>query len=155
MGIIEATVARDFPTDEIGLFERFVRSRELDFGHEESFIVAIELVDLERMLAATNQIAGLIDDARLTEAEQLLSLIRRNFLLELVAAETSVERRPLDGQETTTAAETDPYGASVSAGNVALSDPIVRVSLCLEVEAFLQQELPLDFHAAHAVQATI
>ena len=65
MSVVETTVARHLAPDKRRLLVRFVGRRQLYLCHHQPFVVAIKLVDLEGMTAGADQIAGLVDDARL------------------------------------------------------------------------------------------
>lgn len=151
MAVIVTAVASNLSTDEIGLFERFVGCRQLDLGDDKPLVVAVELVDLEGVTAvrAVDEEACLVDDARLTELEQLLCLLGRNLLLELIAGESAIERGTLDGEVAAAATEAHPDGTSVAAADIALCDAVGSIGLAAVVIAH-DQELPLNLHG-HAL----
>ena len=148
MGVIESVVARYFSSDEIGLFVEFIRCRQFHFGHDEPFVVAIELINFEGMLSRRHEIASLVDDARLTEMEQMFGLFECDFLLELIAREASVERWSLDGEKSTVVAEPHSYGASATTTDVALFDATMADGLLL-IAIAANEELPFNLQSTH------
>ena len=103
MGVVETAVARDLTSDEMGFFVRFVLRRQLNLGHDQPLVIAIKLVDFKNMTSAAHKPARLVNHTRFAEPEKLFGLLQRDFLFELIAAQTGCIRRPLDGQKTTTA----------------------------------------------------
>ena len=91
VGVVVATVARDLIPDEIRLFEGFIRRGKLYLGHDQTLVIAIELIDLEGMPPTADQITRLVDDTRLAKAKQMLSLIERNLFLKLITAQPAVK----------------------------------------------------------------
>ena len=153
MSIIETTVACDLITDEIGLFERFFLIFKFHLGHHQSGIVAIELIYLERMAAVGtgHQVAGLVDNPWLAHLHQMVCLVERNLLLELIARESAVERRPFDGEIAMGIADANPDGASVPAHDITLPDTAFRGGL-LAVSLATYQKFPLDFQSTHGIR---
>ena len=77
MGIVEALVTRHLTTYEVGLLVGLILTTQFHLCHDQSLVVAIELVDLKDMVATFYQIAALVDDATLAQLQQMLCLIKR------------------------------------------------------------------------------
>ena len=61
--VVETAVTRDLSADEIGLFERFVCTGKLYFGHDQTIVLPVKLIDCERVasVGALHQIAMVVD----------------------------------------------------------------------------------------------
>ena len=87
------------------------------------------------MFATGNKIAGLIDNARFTNHEKLISFFKSNLLLELITTQAAIERRTLDGQEALIITDTHTYRASIPATDITLLDTITLVCAAFEIIA--------------------
>lgn len=157
MTVIVPTVTSHFFTDEIGLFERFIGRFQLYFGHHQSFVVTVELIDFKGMSAlAAHQEARLVNGAWLAQFKQMVGLVQGDFFLEFVTAHAAVGRWPLNSEISPVATDAYPDSASVTTEDITLFDAVGSVGLLLVVGA-ADQKLPLNFHAAHGVvvQATM
>lgn len=96
-GVVVTALARHFRAQKIGVFETFIGVQQFYLGHNKTFVVAKELVDLERMLTGRNEPAHLIDDAGLAKAQQRKSFVDRDFFFKLVARKSVIGRRAFDG----------------------------------------------------------
>ena len=76
-GVVETAVAGDLVAKEWGPLERLVRAPQLHLGHHEAVVLAVELVDLERVVPAVHEPAGLVYGSRLAQAEQLFGVLLR------------------------------------------------------------------------------
>ena len=90
MGIAETYISSDFGTDEIGLFVRFILAPKFHFGHHQTFVVTIKLINLEGMVATFHEITPLIHKAAFAQRQQMFGLVERDFLLKLIARQTAV-----------------------------------------------------------------
>ena len=79
MRIVESLVACYLHTDEIRFLIGFGLASQLHLCHDQTFIIAIELIYLEGMTATFHQIATLIDDATLTKLQKMLRLVPVHF----------------------------------------------------------------------------
>ena len=150
MTVVETAVASDFESQKRRALERLVRRLQLHLGHHQSFVLTIELVDLEGVVAAFHEKARLIDDTRLAEAEQLFGFLDGNLLLKLITAQATIERRALDGQITAPSTQSNPDGTAVAAADVALLDAVGSIGEAFVVVAS-HHELPFNFHSAHGI----
>ena len=148
MGVVISVVASHFISDEIGLLIGLVSRLQFYLGNDQTIVIAVKLVDLEGVIAAVDQIAGLVDDAWLAEHQQMFGLIPVDGSLKLIAAQTAVERRTFNGEESLVIAKAHPHSPSVPAADIPLADMTAAACLLLE-RAVPDQELPLDFHSAH------
>jgi hypothetical protein len=144
MGVVVAMVAGDFLSQERRTVVRLVRVRQLHLGDDQSLVVTVELINLEGMpISDRHKEASFVDDAGLAKVKQLSCLLNGDFLLELIATEASVERRSLDGKESLLVAQTNTYGMSVAAADIALLDVVAPLSETF-VAVVTHQELPLN-----------
>ena len=72
MRVIKALVARYLHTDEVWFFISFGLAAQFHFCHHQSFIIAIEFIYLEGMVATLHQIATLVDDTSLAKLQEML-----------------------------------------------------------------------------------
>ena len=54
MRVVIAAVARHLISDEIGLFVRFIRRMQLHLSNDQPVVVAMKLIDLERVDTAVD-----------------------------------------------------------------------------------------------------
>ncbi len=97
--VVESVVARHLRADEIGLFVGLVLTLQFYFGHDETFVVAVKLINLKHVFAATHQIAPFVDDSTPTEFQQLSGLVGGDFFFKLIARQSAINAFALDGQE--------------------------------------------------------
>jgi hypothetical protein len=122
----------------------FVGRTQFNLGDDQPLIVAIELVYLEGVtVSCGHKVATLVDDARLAEVEELSGLLGRYLLLELIATESTVERRSLDGKEALLVTQSDTHGMPVTAADIALLDMVAPLGKTL-VAVIAHQKLPLN-----------
>ena len=85
LGIVVAAVAGHFLAEPIRADERFIGSTELNFSHDEAFVLAVELVDLERVAVGHgDEPADFVDGARFAqthEGERLVDLQAGGYCL--------------------------------------------------------------------------
>lgn len=79
MGIVITPVAPSLLTDEIRLLERFVLIGQFHFGHDQPFVVAVELIHLKYMPAGLHQITGLVYNSRFTKVPSTLARLPQVF----------------------------------------------------------------------------
>ena len=82
----------------------------------------MKLVHLEGVTAIVHQMTRLVNDARLAQQHELLALVHRYLLLELITARPAIDRRAFDGEKRLTVTQTHPDGAAVTTADVALPD---------------------------------
>ena len=145
VGIIVTAVARHLRPDECGFLECFILAVQLHLGHYQALVVAIEFIYLENMVAATHQIACLVDDARLAQLHQVLGIAEGYLRLELIAGQACLVGRPLYGQITAVVADTHTHRLAVPGAYIALPD--AAVAICLVAKFTRDQELPFDLQS--------
>src|SRR5574344_1957921 len=90
MRIVEPLVTCYLHTDEIRFLIGFGLASQLHLCHDQTFIIAIELIYLEGMTATFHKIATLIDDATLTKLQKMLRLVHRYLLFKLIAGHAAI-----------------------------------------------------------------
>ena len=110
-GVVEGSVLRG---DEVG--------GELDFGEDEALVGAVEDVDLDDEGAVGHEVAGFVDDAGLTEGEQLAGFVGGDFPFPFHTGEAVRRGGALDGEVAAVVAEAHADGAAGGAAEVALDD---------------------------------
>jgi hypothetical protein len=85
--VVEAAVASDLATNEVGLRERFVGTTQLHLRHNKTIVVAVEFVYLKGVapIGTLHQIAVLVDKSTSAELQQVLGFVDGDFLFKLVA----------------------------------------------------------------------
>ena len=131
LAVVITAVARDFFTDEMGDNGLFCAVLQFYLGHHQTVVVAMKLIDFEGVVAALHEPAGLVDNARFAERQQPLGIVERNFLFELIARKTAVERGTLDGDIASLVSDADAHGAPTVAANITLADVTTGKSLVL------------------------
>lgn len=121
MGVVISVVASHFISDEIGLLIGLVSRLQFYLGNDQTIIIAVKLVDFERMSTTVNKIAGLVDDARLTQLHQLHSLILVDGFLKLITTQASVDGRPFDSEESLVITNAHPDRMAMAAADVSLT----------------------------------
>lgn len=152
MRVVVPAVAGDFAADEGWLCVWFVLAAKLYLSHHESLVVAIKLVNLKHMVAAAHKIAGLVDNAGLTELKELLCLVNGYLLFKLITAETCTVRRSLDSEITLVATNANTDGFTARAANIALLDAALRKSL-LPIRGVAHQKFAFYLKSAHDIMA--
>ena len=79
--------------------ERLLFGLQLDFGDDKPFVLSMKHVYFPRMIPFRNQVTLFVDDARFAQREQRLGVVQRDFLFELVSAQSLFVRRAFDGQK--------------------------------------------------------
>ena len=148
MRVVVATVTGHFHSDEVGLFVGFVLGMELHFGHDQTGVVAMKLINLESMLPALDEPARLVDDTRFAKVEQVLCLVKGYFLLKLITAQAPIRAWTFNSQVPAVVAESHPDGASATTADVTLLDVAFAIGLTLIVVA-TDKKLAFDFETAH------
>ena len=98
MRIVESLVACYLHADEIRFLIGFGLACQLHLCHDQTFVIAIELIYLEGMTATFHKIATLIDDASLTKLQKMLRLVHRYLLFKLIAGHAAIYRLALNGK---------------------------------------------------------
>ena len=89
-GVVVLGIASDLLAKPCWAVEGGILAGKLHLGNGETLVVAVELVDLKGALTCLHQVAGLVDNARLANLEQVVNLLNGNFLLPLKAAGTAL-----------------------------------------------------------------
>ena len=122
MTIVVTAVARDFFSDEIGLFEAFVLTSEFHFCHHQAVVVTMKFIYLPCVssIRTGHEVTMLIDDTWLTKLQKVMGIAYGDFGLELIARQSCKASRPLDGQVGTIIAYANANGAPRLRTDIAL-----------------------------------
>ena len=148
MGIVKTFVARHLTTYEVGLLVGLILTTQFHLCHDQSLVVAIELVNLKDMVATFYQIATLVDDATLAQLQQMLCLVEGYLFLELITRHTAIHRLALDGKVSLVVACAHSHRSSLRR-DIALLNMTIRKGGALVCVAFLDKELSLYFQSTH------
>src|SRR5688572_33199196 len=83
--VVVAAQLGDLGADPRRPGKSLVLAFELELRDDETFVLAVEFVDLPRHAAVLDEVARLLDERPLGEREQLASLVERNAILVLLA----------------------------------------------------------------------
>ena len=104
------------------------------------------------MVAALDQIAGLVDDAGFAKLHQVLRLVECDFLFKLIAAQATILRGAFNSKVPARVADSHPDSTPATAADIPLLDAAAVVSLPLEAVA---PDKELAFYLQSAHQLTI
>ena len=144
LAVVITAVASDLFSDEMGNFRRVGGIAELDFGYNKAIVFAMKLIDFEGVVATLDEPAGFVDYAGFTELHELLSINKRNLLLELIAGESVVCTGPFNSNVRARITNSNANSTATLATDIALLDVAMGVGQRL-VGVVQDQEFSFDF----------
>jgi hypothetical protein len=89
--VIVAFYACDLSTQPLRAGKLLVHCAKLYLGDGKTLVIAIELIDLEDVIAASDKVSCLVDDAPVAQLYQFPGLAGRYLLLPLKTAQSTVK----------------------------------------------------------------
>ena len=132
LAVVITAVASDLFSDEMGDFYHIGGIAELDFSNDKAIVFAMKLIDFEGVVATLDEPAGLVDYAGFTELHELLSINKRNLLLELIAGESVVRTGPFNSNVCARISNSNANSTATLTADIALLNVAFRKSLVLE-----------------------
>ena len=144
LAVVITAVASDLFSDEMGDFYHIGGIAELDFSNDKAIVFAMKLIDFEGVVATLDEPAGLVDYAGFTELHELLSINKRNLLLELIAGESVVCTGPFNSNVRARISNSNANSTATLTADIALLDVAMGVGQRL-VGVVQDQEFSFDF----------
>ncbi len=109
LGIKVARVVGNLLSQPRGAIERFVFSRQFNFGHGKPFVGAGENVYFPEVALVPYFVADFIDHGRFTEQEEAIGFFVRDLVLEFLPADAN--GLTFNGEVALVTLDSYPYGA--------------------------------------------
>ena len=117
---------------EVGTLESLIFAVKLYFGNNKTFVVAVELINFECVVALAHQIAALVNLGIAAQQKQFLGFVRGYFAFPFIAAQASVQRRSFYSKIALVSTQAHTYRISVLPAQIALYNAVAGVCLLAE-----------------------